>query len=112
MDDGEKTFFHLLGKANCTWDQIMRAIITDPLFKALNTLAEKKAVWKKVITSGYVLFCFVFANVGPFLIAHRWSGGQREGGKRGQAGETPTCHLEFAQMEPERSSLHDIPYCR
>ena len=38
---------HLLRKAgvdaNWTWDQTMRSIITDPLYKALNTLAEKKA---------------------------------------------------------------------
>ena len=26
----------------------MRAIITDPLYKALNSLAEKKATWQKV----------------------------------------------------------------
>jgi hypothetical protein len=34
----------------CTqvWLLIARAIITDPLYKALNTLAEKKAVWQKV----------------------------------------------------------------
>jgi len=36
----------------------MRAIITDPLYKALNTLAEKKAAWQKVITSNRVLFLF------------------------------------------------------
>lgn len=51
-EEGEKAFFHLLRKANVdanwTWDQTMRAIITDPLYKALNTLAEKKAAWQKV----------------------------------------------------------------
>jgi pre-mRNA-processing factor 40 len=51
-EEGEKAFMHLLRKAgvdaNWTWDQTMRAIITDPLYKALNTLAEKKAVWQKV----------------------------------------------------------------
>lgn len=43
---------HLLRKAgvdaNWTWDQTMRSIITDPLYKALNTLAEKKSAWQKV----------------------------------------------------------------
>jgi pre-mRNA-processing factor 40 len=51
-EEGEKAFLHLLRKAgvdaNWTWDQTMRAIITDPLYKALNTLAEKKAAWQKV----------------------------------------------------------------
>ena len=65
MEEGEKAFFHLLRKANVdanwTWDQTMRAIITDPLYKALSTLAEKKAAWQKVIMhfSG-----FVFTDVG------------------------------------------------
>lgn len=52
VEEGEKAFVHLLKKAgvdaNWTWDQTMRAIITDPLYKALNTLAEKKACWEKV----------------------------------------------------------------
>ncbi|THG94455.1 hypothetical protein EW026_g7029 [Hermanssonia centrifuga] len=51
FEEGEKAFTHLLRKAgvdaNWTWDQTMRAIITDPLYKALNTLAEKKAAWQK-----------------------------------------------------------------
>ncbi|KAH9479534.1 Pre-mRNA-processing protein prp40 [Psilocybe cubensis] len=51
VEEGEKAFIHLLRKAgvdaNWTWDQTMRAIITDPLYKALNTLAEKKACWEK-----------------------------------------------------------------
>lgn len=51
VEEGEKAFVHLLKKAgvdaNWTWDQTMRAIITDPLYKALNTLAEKKACWEK-----------------------------------------------------------------
>jgi pre-mRNA-processing factor 40 len=52
VEEGEKAFTHLLRKAgvdaNWTWDQTMRAIITDPLYKALNTLAEKKTCWEKV----------------------------------------------------------------
>ncbi|KAJ3556676.1 hypothetical protein NM688_g1891 [Phlebia brevispora] len=51
FDEAEKAFMHLLRKAgvdaNWTWDQTMRAIITDPLYKALNTLAEKKTTWQK-----------------------------------------------------------------
>ena len=53
VEEGEKAFVHLLRKAgvdaNWTWDQTMRAIITDPLYKALNSLAEKKAAWQKVL---------------------------------------------------------------
>ncbi|KAI0715973.1 hypothetical protein C8T65DRAFT_127727 [Cerioporus squamosus] len=53
VEEGEKAFVHLLRKAgvdgNWTWDQTMRAIITDPLYKALNTLAEKKAAWQKYV---------------------------------------------------------------
>ena len=68
MEEGEKAFFHLLRKANVdanwTWDQTMRAIITDPLYKALSTLAEKKAAWQKVNMhfSG-----FISTNVGSVL---------------------------------------------
>lgn len=53
VEEGEKAFTHLLRKggvdAGWTWDQTMRAIITDPLYKALNTLAERKACWQKVL---------------------------------------------------------------
>ncbi|KAJ3522006.1 hypothetical protein NMY22_g12072 [Coprinellus aureogranulatus] len=55
IEEGEKAFTHLLRKAgvdaNWTWDQTMRAIITDPLYKALNTLAEKKACWEKYVNN-------------------------------------------------------------
>ncbi|OJA09724.1 hypothetical protein AZE42_08800 [Rhizopogon vesiculosus] len=51
FEEGEKAFMHLLRKAGVdadwTWDQTMRTIITDPLYKALNSLAEKKATWQK-----------------------------------------------------------------
>jgi pre-mRNA-processing factor 40 len=51
-EEGEKAFFHLLRKAGVdatwTWEQTMRTIITDPLYKALNTLAERKAATHKV----------------------------------------------------------------
>jgi pre-mRNA-processing factor 40 len=52
VEEGERAFFHLLRKAGVdpswTWEQTMRTIITDPLYKALNTLAEKKNAWQKV----------------------------------------------------------------
>jgi pre-mRNA-processing factor 40 len=58
-EEAEKAFMHLLRKAGVdatwTWDQTMRAIITDPLYKALNSLAERKATWEKVTT---LLFSF------------------------------------------------------
>ncbi|KAJ7097278.1 hypothetical protein B0H15DRAFT_36154 [Mycena belliarum] len=51
VEEGEKAFMHLLRKAGVdptwTWEKTMRAIITDPLYKALNTLAEKKATYQK-----------------------------------------------------------------
>jgi pre-mRNA-processing factor 40 len=63
FEEGEKAFMHLLRKAgvdaNWTWDQTMRAIITDPLYKALNSLAEKKATWEKVSKSQKILPCGV-----------------------------------------------------
>lgn len=53
LEEGEKAFVHLLRKAGVdptwSWDQTMRTIITDPLYKALNTLAEKKACWQKYV---------------------------------------------------------------
>ncbi|CAE6542388.1 unnamed protein product [Rhizoctonia solani] len=52
-DEAEKAFAHLLKKAGVdatwTWDRTMRAIITDPLYKALGSLAEKKAAWQKYV---------------------------------------------------------------
>lgn len=52
-EDGERAFNHLLRKAGVdptwTWDQTMRAIITDPLFRSLATLAERKACWQKYV---------------------------------------------------------------
>jgi pre-mRNA-processing factor 40 len=55
VEEGEKAFTHLMRKAgvdaNWSWEQTMRATITDPLYKALNTLAEKKACWEKYTNS-------------------------------------------------------------
>lgn len=52
FEEGEKAFMHLLRKAGVdptwTWEQTMRGIITDPLYKALNSLAEKKSTFQKV----------------------------------------------------------------
>jgi len=54
-EEAEKAFNHLLRKAGVdptwTWDQTMRAVITDPLYKSFNSLAEKKACWQKVCYS-------------------------------------------------------------
>ena len=72
----------------------MRAIITDPLYKALNTLAEKKAAWQKVIISNYT-FLWLGVLLKPFVV-HRRFEGQRAGGKRGSTGEIPTIYSEFA----------------
>ena len=43
---------------------------------------------------------FVFTKTAPSFIVHRCSEGQKAGGKKGQAGETPTCYPEFTQREP------------
>ncbi|KAJ6514580.1 hypothetical protein DFH09DRAFT_1099665 [Mycena vulgaris] len=55
VEEGEKAFMHLLRKAGVdptwTWEKTMRAIITDPLYKALNTLAEKKSTYQKYTTN-------------------------------------------------------------
>lgn len=52
LEEAEEAFAYLLKKnnvdMNATWDQTMRAVITDPLYKSLHTLAEKKAVFTKV----------------------------------------------------------------
>ena len=52
VEEGEKAFMHLLRKvgidATWTWEQTITMIITDPLYKSLNTLAEKKSAWQKV----------------------------------------------------------------
>lgn len=48
----EHAFIHLLKREGIdetwTWDQTMRKIIMDPLYKALDTLAQKKAAFEKV----------------------------------------------------------------
>ncbi|WVR09199.1 hypothetical protein IAU60_006261 [Kwoniella sp. DSM 27419] len=50
-EKAEEAFIYLLKREgvneNSTWDQTMRKIIMDPLYKALTTLAEKKAAFEK-----------------------------------------------------------------
>lgn len=50
---GEEAFIQLLREkgvdASWTWEQTMRQIITEPLYKALGTLAERKAVFSKYV---------------------------------------------------------------
>ena len=61
VEEGEKAFTHLMRKAgvdaNWSWEQTMRATITDPLYKSLNTLAEKKACWEKVRGETCCFYC-------------------------------------------------------
>lgn len=51
-EKAEAAFIHLLKREgvdeNWTWDQTMRKIIMDPLYKALDTLAQKRAAFEKV----------------------------------------------------------------
>ncbi|WWC73273.1 uncharacterized protein I206_107239 [Kwoniella pini CBS 10737] len=51
----EEAFIYLLKREGIneqwTWDQTMRQIIMDPLYKALDTLAEKKGAFEKHINS-------------------------------------------------------------
>lgn len=51
-EGAEAAFIHLLKKAGInethTWDIAMRIIVLDPLYNALDTLAEKKAAFEKV----------------------------------------------------------------
>jgi hypothetical protein len=84
VEEGEKAFMHLLRKAGVdahwTWDQTMRAIITDPLYKALNTLAEKKAAWQKVRPQISVLNSTKTNGNSDFCIVYRFIEG--EGARR------------------------------
>jgi hypothetical protein len=45
----------------------MCAIITDPLYKALNTLTEKKAAWQKV-RGRLPLFIYIFWNLADTMM--------------------------------------------
>jgi len=50
--DAEEAFIWLLKKIKVdetwSWDKVMRTIIMEPLYKALNTSAEKKNAYQKV----------------------------------------------------------------
>ncbi|KAI8456988.1 hypothetical protein BY996DRAFT_4578954 [Phakopsora pachyrhizi] len=52
-EDAERAFIGLLRvkgvNPSWTWEQTMRDIITEPLYKALDTLAARKAAWEKFI---------------------------------------------------------------
>ena len=63
-EKAEEGFVFLLKKEGIdetwAWDQAMRKIVLDPLYKALNTLAEKKETFEKV--------CVVHAHFRAWLI--------------------------------------------
>ncbi len=48
----ENAFMHLLKKEgvdeHLPWEKVMARTVMDPLYKSLNTLAEKKNAWAKV----------------------------------------------------------------
>lgn len=52
-EEAEAAFMSMLQRKNVgptsTWEQTLREIITDPLYKALRTLAERKAVFHKYV---------------------------------------------------------------
>ena len=110
VEEGEKAFVHLLRKAgvdaNWTWDQTMRAIITDPLYKALNTLAEKKAAWQKVRR----LVTIFFARTSWRTPVRGWSSRQGAGRTGGSFGQAPAIATQHAERQPQRVPLHDICY--
>jgi FF domain len=51
-EEAEKAFWYLLKKTavtpDSTWENTIRAIITDPLYKSFNSMAERKESWQKV----------------------------------------------------------------
>jgi pre-mRNA-processing factor 40 len=53
-EDAEKAFWYLLKKnsvaPDSTWEDTIRGIITDPLYRAFNSMAERKESWQKVRT--------------------------------------------------------------
>lgn len=58
-EEAEKAFWHLLRKAGITpessWEDSIRAIITDPLYKSFNSMAERKESWQKVCALSHFL---------------------------------------------------------
>ena len=112
VEEGEKAFMHLLRKAgvdaNWTWDQTMRAIITDPLYKALNTLAEKKAAWQKVRANT----CHAQYRIYSASTVHRQPSSEGAGRARCPPLEAAPCNQEHAQGEPECLPLQYVRHCR
>jgi pre-mRNA-processing factor 40 len=53
-EEAEKAFWYLLKKnsvaPDSTWEDTIRAIITDPLYRSFNSMAERKESWQKVRT--------------------------------------------------------------
>jgi pre-mRNA-processing factor 40 len=51
-EEAEKAFWYLLKKnsvaPDSTWEDTIRAIITDPLYRSFNSMAERKESWQKV----------------------------------------------------------------
>lgn len=81
QEKAEAAFVHLLKKEGIdetwTWDQTMRKIIMDPLYKALDTLAEKKSAFENVSLSPtkYKLY---------LMTVHSEYRRREESGERGQ----------------------------
>ncbi|KAG8789631.1 hypothetical protein FRC15_006363 [Serendipita sp. 397] len=52
-EEAEKAFWYLLKKAgvgpDSVWEETIRAIITDPLYKSFNSMAERKESWQKYV---------------------------------------------------------------
>lgn len=53
QEEAENAFMQLLRdkgvRADWTWEQTIRAIVTEPLYKVFKTLAERKAVWQTYV---------------------------------------------------------------
>ena len=52
-EEAEEAFFSLLRKYNVNpswgWEQVLRTTVTDPLYRALRTLGERKAAYEKFV---------------------------------------------------------------
>lgn len=111
-EEGEKAFMHLLRKAgvdaNWTWDQTMRTIITDPLYKALNTLAEKKAAWQKVRGGVCRTPCHIYSA----STVHRQPSSEGAGRARRTPLQAAPRDQKHAQGEPECLPLQYVRQCR
>ncbi|KAI5478245.1 formin binding protein [Pseudohyphozyma bogoriensis] len=53
FEEAERAFMEMLGRSGVTvdwtWEKTMREVITDPLYKVLKSLAEKKAAFEKFV---------------------------------------------------------------